>query len=170
MNNPLKKIKFKILKDYTTDDVFRETQKNYDEKIRGFDEKIRGLSDRIDQLSRIIEHTSGNTVNFYLDWSWVNTFYMLSDKKVYTLHIYKGASETPIILKELSDGSVDEESCMFALEDNIARFEVTVKRVSMDVYMKECLKERRKNTEEGYSTAGIAKLCPCGWQYAIHVL
>lgn len=27
MNNPLKKIKFKILKDYTTDDVFRETQK-----------------------------------------------------------------------------------------------------------------------------------------------
>ena len=58
---------------------------------------------------------------------------MLSDKKVYTLHIYKGASETPIILKELSDGSVDEESCMFALEDNIARFEVTVKRVSMDV-------------------------------------
>ena len=133
MNNPLKKIKFKILKDYTTDDVFRETQKNYDEKIRAFDEKIRGLSDRIDQLSRIIEHTSGNTVNFYLDWSWVNTFYMLSDKKVYTLHIYKGASETPIILKELSDGSVDEESCMFALEDNIARFEVTVKRVSIDV-------------------------------------
>lgn len=28
MNNPLKKIKFKILKDYTTDDVFRETQKS----------------------------------------------------------------------------------------------------------------------------------------------
>lgn len=27
MNNPLKKIKFKILKDYITDDVFRETQK-----------------------------------------------------------------------------------------------------------------------------------------------
>lgn len=85
MNNPLKKIKFKILKDYTTDDVFRETQKNYDEKIRGFDEKIRGLSDRIDQLSRIIEHTSGNIVNFYLDWSWVNTFYMLPDKK--SIHI-----------------------------------------------------------------------------------
>lgn len=121
MNNPLKKIKFKILKDYTTDDVFRETQKKYDEKIRR-------LSDRIDQLSRIIEHTSGNTVNFYLDLSWVNVF-----KKVYTLHIYKGASETPIILKELSDGYVDEESCMFALEDNIARFEVTVKRVSMDI-------------------------------------
>lgn len=126
MNNPLKKIKFKILKDYTTDDVFRETQKNYDEKIRG-------LSDRIDQLSRIIEHTSGNTVNFYLDWSWVNTFYMFPDKKVYTLYIYKGTSEFPIILKELSDEHVDEESCMFTLEDNIARFEVTVKRVSMDV-------------------------------------
>jgi hypothetical protein len=126
MNNPLKKIKFKILKDYTTDDVFRETQKNYDEKIRG-------LSDRIDQLSRIIEHTSGNTVNFYLDWSWVNTFYMFPDKKVYTLYIYKGTSEFPIILKELSDKHVDEESCMFTLEDNIARFEVTVKRVSMDV-------------------------------------
>lgn len=78
MNNPLKKIKFKILKDYITDDVFRETQKNYDEKIRG-------LSDRIDQLSRIIEHTSGNTVNFYLDWSWVNTFYMFPDKK--SIHI-----------------------------------------------------------------------------------
>lgn len=121
MNNPLKKIKFKILKDYTTDDVFRETQKKYDEKIRR-------LSDRIDQLSRIIEHTSGNTVNFYLDLSWVNIF-----KKVYTLYIYKGASETPIILKELSDGYVDEESCMFALEDNIARFEITVKRESMDV-------------------------------------
>lgn len=117
MNNPLKKIKFK----YTTDDVFRETQKKYDEKIRR-------LSDRIDQLSRIIEHTSGNTVNFYLDLSWVNIF-----KKVYTLYIYKGASETPIILKELSDGYVDEESCMFALEDNIARFEITVKRESMDV-------------------------------------
>ena len=126
MNNPLKKIKFKILKDYITDDVFRETQKNYDEKIRG-------LSDRIDQLSRIIEHTSWNTVNFYLDWSWVNTFYMLPDKKVYTLYIYKGTSEFPIILKELSDEHVDEESCMFTLEDNIARFEVTVKRVSMDV-------------------------------------
>lgn len=27
MNNPLKKIKFKILKDYITDDVLRETQK-----------------------------------------------------------------------------------------------------------------------------------------------
>lgn len=121
MNNPLKKIKFKILKDYTTDDVFRETQKKYDEKIRR-------LSDRIDQLSRIIEHTSGNTVNFYLDLSWVNIF-----KKVYTLYIYKEASETPIILKELSDGYVDEESCMFALEDNIARFEITVKRESMDV-------------------------------------
>lgn len=121
MNNPLKKIKFKILKDYTTDDVFRETQKKYDEKIRR-------LSDRIVQLSRIIEHTSGNTVNFYLDLSWVNIF-----KKVYTLYIYKGASETPIILKELSDGYVDEESCMFALEDNIARFEITVKRVSKDV-------------------------------------
>lgn len=133
MNNPLKKIKFKILKDYITDDVFRETQKNYDEKIRGLSEKIRGLSDRIDQLSRIIEHTSGNTVNFYLDWSWANTFYMFPNKKVYTLHIYKGASETPIILKELSDGYVDEESCVFTLEDNIARFEVTVKRVSMDV-------------------------------------
>lgn len=126
MNNPLKKIKFKILKDYITDDVFRETQKNYDEKIRG-------LSDRIDQLSRIIEHTSGNTVNFYLDWSWVNTFYMLPDEKVYTLYIYKGTSEFPIILKELSDEHVDEKSCMFALEDNIARFEVTVKRKSMDV-------------------------------------
>lgn len=126
MNNPLKKIKFKILKDYITDDVFRETQKNYDEKIRG-------LSDRINQLSRIIEHTSGNTVNFYLDWTWVNTFYMFPDKKVYTLHIYKGVSETPIILKELSDGYVDEKSCMFALEDNIARFEVTVERVSMDI-------------------------------------
>lgn len=126
MNNPLKKIKFKILKDYITDDVFRETQKNYDEKIRG-------LSDRIDQLSRIIEHTSGNTVNFYLDWSCVNTFYMFPDKKVYTLYIYKGASETPIILKELSNGYVDEKSCMFTLEDDIARFEVTVKRVSMDV-------------------------------------
>lgn len=126
MNNPLKKIKFKILKDYITDDVFRETQKNCDEKIRG-------LSDRIDQLSRIIEHTSGNTVNFYLDWSWVNTFYMFPDKKVYTLYIYKGTSEFPIILKELSDEHVDEESCMFTLEDNIARFEVTVKRVSMDV-------------------------------------
>lgn len=121
MNNPLKKIKFKILKDYTTDDVFRETQKKYDEKIRR-------LSDRIDQLSRIIEHTSGNTVNFYLDLNWVNIF-----KKVYTLYIYKGASETPIILKELSDGYVDEESCMFALEDDIARFEITVKRESMDV-------------------------------------
>ena len=121
MNNPLKKIKFKILKDYTTDDVFRETQKKYDEKIRR-------LTDRIDQLSRIIEHTSGNTVNFYLDLSWVNIF-----KKVYTLYIYKGASETPIILKELSNGYVDEESCMFALEDNIARFEITVKRESMDV-------------------------------------
>lgn len=121
MNNPLKKIKFKILKDYTTDDVFREIQKKYDEKIRR-------LSDRIDQLSRIIEHTSGNTVNFYLDLSWVNIF-----KKVYTLYIYKGASETPIILKELSDGYVDEESCMFALEDNITRFEITVKRESMDV-------------------------------------
>lgn len=126
MNNPLKKIKFKILKDYTTDDVFRETQKNYDEKIRG-------LSDRIDQLSRIIEHTSGNTVNFYLDCSWVNIFYMFPDKKVYTLYIYKGTSEFPIILKELSDEHVDEKSCMFALEDNIARFEVTVKRESMDV-------------------------------------
>lgn len=126
MNNPLKKIKFKILKDYITDDVFRETQKNYDEKIRG-------LSDRIDQLSRIIEYTSGNTVNFYLDWSWVNTFYMFPDKKVYTLYIYKGTSEFSIILKELSDEHVDEESCMFTLEDNIARFEVTVKRVSMDV-------------------------------------
>lgn len=33
MNNPLKKIKFKILKDYTTDDVFRETQKKYDERL-----------------------------------------------------------------------------------------------------------------------------------------
>lgn len=126
MNNPLKKIKFKILKDYTTDDVFRETQKNYDKKIRG-------LSDRIDQLSRIIEHTSGNTVNFYLDCSWVNIFYMFPDKKVYTLYIYKGTSEFPIILKELSDEHVDEKSCMFALEDNIARFEVTVKRESMDV-------------------------------------
>ena len=126
MNNPLKKIKFKILKDYITDDVFRETQKNYDEKIRG-------LSDRINQLSRIIEHTSGNTVNFYLDWSWVNTFYMFLDKKVYTLYIYRGTSEFPIILKELSDEHVDEKSCMFALEDNIARFEVTVKRESMDV-------------------------------------
>lgn len=126
MNNPLKKIKFKILKDYITDDVFRETQKNYDEKIRG-------LSDRINQLSRIIKHTSGNTVNFYLDWSWVNTFYMLPDKKVYTLYIYKGTNEFPIILKELSDEHVDEKSCMFALEDNIARFEVTVKRESMDV-------------------------------------
>lgn len=126
MNNPLKKIKFKVLKDYITDDVFRETQKNYDEKIRG-------LSDRINQLSRIIEHTSGNTVNFYLDWSWVNTFYMFPDKKVYTLYIYKGTSEFPIILKELSDEHVDEESCMFTLEDNIARFEVTVKRKSMDV-------------------------------------
>lgn len=126
MNNPLKKIKFTILKDYITDDVFRETQKNYDEKIRG-------LSDRINQLSRIIEHTSGNTVNFYLDWSWVNTFYMFPDKKVYTLYIYKGTSEFPIILKELSDEHVDEKSCMLALEDNIARFEVTVKRESMDV-------------------------------------
>lgn len=126
MNNPLKKIKFKILKDYITDDVFKETQKNYDEKIRG-------LSDRINQLSRIIEHTSGNTVNFYLDWSWVNTFYMFPDKKVYTLYIYKGTSEFPIILEELSDEHVDEKSCMFALEDNIARFEVTVKRESMDV-------------------------------------
>jgi len=126
MNNPLKKIKFKILKDYITDDVFREIQKNYDEKIRG-------LSDRIDQLSRIIEHTSGNTVNFYLDWSWVNTFYMFPDKKVYTLYIYKGTSEFPIILKELSDEHVDEKLCMFTLEDNIARFEVTVKRVSKDV-------------------------------------
>lgn len=126
MNNPLKKIKFKILKDYITDDVFRETQKNYDEKIRG-------LSDRINQLSRIIEHTSGNTVNFYLDWNWVNTFYMFPDKKVYTLYIYKGTNEFPIILKELSDEHVDVKSCMFALEDNIARFEVTVKRESMDV-------------------------------------
>ena len=126
MNNPLKKIKFTILKDYITDDVFRETQKNYDEKMRG-------LSDRINQLSRIIEHTSGNTVNFYLDWSWVNTFYMFPDKKVYTLYIYKGTSEFPIILKELSDEHVDEKSCMLALEDNIARFEVTVKRESMDV-------------------------------------
>lgn len=126
MNNPLKKIKFKVLKDYITDDVFRETQKNYDEKIRG-------LSDRINQLSRIIEHTSGNTVNFYLDWSWVNTFYMFPDKKVYTLYIYKGTNEFPIILKELSDEHVDKESCMFTLEDNIARFEVTVKRKSMDV-------------------------------------
>ena len=72
-------------------------------------------------------------MNFYLDWSWVNTFYMFPDKKVYTLHIYKGASETPIILKELSDEHVDEKSCMFVLEDNIASFEVTVKRVSMDV-------------------------------------
>lgn len=125
MNNPLKKIKFKILKDYITDDVFRETQKNYDEKIRE-------LSDRINQLSRIIEHTSGNTVNFYLDWSWVNTFYMFPEK-VYTLYIYKGTSEFSILLKELSDEHVDEKSCMFALEDNIARFEVTVKRVSMDV-------------------------------------
>jgi hypothetical protein len=126
MNNPLKKIKFKILKDYTTDDVFRETQKKYDEKIIE-------LSDRINQLSRIIEHTSGNTVNFYLDRSWVNTFYMFPDKKVYTLYIYKGTSEFPIILKELSDEHVDEISCIFALEDNIARFEVTVKRVSKDV-------------------------------------
>lgn len=126
MNNPLKKIKFKILKDYITDDVFRETQKNYDEKIKG-------LSDRINQLSRIIEHTSGNTVNFYLDWSLVNTFYMFPDKKVYILYIYKGTSEFPIILKELSDEHVDEKSCMFVLEDNIARFEVTVKRESMDV-------------------------------------
>nr|DAW64738.1 MAG TPA: hypothetical protein [Caudoviricetes sp.] len=126
MNNPLKKIKFKILKDYTTDDVFRETQKKYDEKIIE-------LSDRINQLSRIIEHTSGNIVNFYLDRSWVNTFYMFQDKKVYTLYIYKGTSEFPIILKELSDEHVDEKSCIFALEDNIARFEVTVKRVSMDV-------------------------------------
>lgn len=126
MNNPLKKIKFKILKDYTTDDVFRETQKKYDEKIIE-------LSDRINQLSRIIEHTSGNIVNFYLDRSWVNTFYMFPDKKVYTLYIYKGTSEFPIILKELSDEHVDEKSCIFALEDNIARFEVTVKRVSMDV-------------------------------------
>lgn len=126
MNNPLEKIKFKILKDYTTDDVFRETQKKYDEKIRE-------LSDRINKLSRIIEHTSGNTVNFYLDWSWANTFYMFPDKKVYTLYIYKGTSEFPIILKELSDEHVDEKSCMFALEDNIARFEITVKRVSMDV-------------------------------------
>lgn len=125
MNNPLKKIKFKVLKDYITDDVFRETQKNYDEKIRG-------LSDRINQLSRIIEHTSGNTVNFYLDWSWVNTF-LFPDKKVYTLYIYKGTNEFPIILKELSDEHVDKESCMFTLEDNIARFEVTVKRKSMDV-------------------------------------
>ena len=126
MNNPLKKIKFKILKDYTTDDVFRETQKKYDEKIIE-------LSDRINQLSRIIEHTSGNIVNFYLYRSWVNTFYMFPDKKVYTLYIYKGTSEFPIILKELSDEHVDEKSCIFALEDNIARFEVTVKRVSMDV-------------------------------------
>lgn len=126
MNNPLEKIKFKILKDYTTDDVFRETQKKYDEKIRE-------LSDRINKLSRIIEHTSGNTVNFYLDWSWANTFYMFPDKKVYTLYIYKGTSEFPIILKELSDEHVDEKSCMFALEDNIACFEITVKRVSMDV-------------------------------------
>lgn len=126
MNNPLKKIKFKILKDYTTDDVFRETQKKYDEKIIE-------LSDRINQLSRIIEHTSGNIVNFYLDRSWVNAFYMFPDKKVYTLYIYKGTSEFPIILKELSDEHVDEKSCIFALEDNIARFEVTVKRVSMDV-------------------------------------
>lgn len=84
-------------------------------------------------MSRIIEHTSGNTVNFYLDWSWVNTFYMFPDKKVYTLYIYKGASESPIILKELSDEDVDEKSYVFALEDNIARFEVTVKRISMDV-------------------------------------
>ena len=126
MNNPLKKIKFKILKDYTTDDVFRETQKKYDEKIIE-------LSDRINQLSRIIEHTSGNIVNFYLDRSWVNTFYMFPDKKVYTLYIYKGTSVFPIILKELSDEHVDEKSCIFALEDNIARFEVTVKRVSKDV-------------------------------------
>lgn len=100
---------------------------------KNYDEKIRRLSDRIDQLSRIIEHTSGNTVNFYLDWSLVNTFYMFPDKKVYTLYIYKGTSEFPIILKELSDEHVDEKSCMFTLEDNIARFEVTVKRVSMDV-------------------------------------
>ena len=126
MNNPLKKIKFKILKDYTTDDVFRETQKKYDEKIIE-------LSDRINQLSRIIEHTSGNIVNFYLDRSWVNTFYMFPDKKVYTLYIYKGTSEFPIILKELSDEHVDEKSCIFELEDNIERFEVTVKRVSKDV-------------------------------------
>ncbi|MCJ7965773.1 hypothetical protein MT487_01640 [Lachnospiraceae bacterium NSJ-171] len=126
MNNPLKKIKLKILKDYTTDEVFRETQKKYDEKIKG-------LSDRIDQLSRIIEHTSGNTVNFYLDWSLVNTFFMLPDKKIYTLYIYKGTSEFPIILKELSYENVDEKSYVFALEDNIARFEVTAKRISMDV-------------------------------------
>ena len=126
MNNPLKKIKFKVLKDYTTDDVFRETQKKYDEKIRE-------LSDRIDQLSRLIEHTSGNTVNYYLDWSWVNTFYMFPNKKVYTLYIYKGTSESPIILKELSDEDVDEKSYVFALEDNIARFEVTVKHISMNV-------------------------------------
>lgn len=92
MNNPLKKIKLKILKDYTTDDVFRETQKKYDEKIRE-------LSDRINQLSRIIEHTSGNTVNFYLDWSRANTFYTFPDKRVYTLHIYKGQVRLQLFLK-----------------------------------------------------------------------
>lgn len=36
MNNPLKKIKFKILKDYTTDDVFRETQKTMMKRLEGY--------------------------------------------------------------------------------------------------------------------------------------
>ena len=36
MNNPLKKIKFKILKDYTTDDVFRETQKSMMKRLEDY--------------------------------------------------------------------------------------------------------------------------------------
>lgn len=36
MNNPLEKIKFKILKDYTTDDVFRETQKSMMKRLESY--------------------------------------------------------------------------------------------------------------------------------------
>lgn len=36
MNNPLKKIKFKILKDYITDDVFRETKKTMMKRLEGY--------------------------------------------------------------------------------------------------------------------------------------
>lgn len=36
MNNPLKKIKFKILKDYITDDVFRETQKTMMKRLEDY--------------------------------------------------------------------------------------------------------------------------------------
>lgn len=128
-----KKIKFKLLKDYTTSDCLREVQKKYDEKICG-------LSERLDQLSRIIECISEDDIKFRLDWTNANTYYMLPDKKQYRLNkkqyrlnIYKNANEYSIILNELDDEKVDDKSYVFEVKDNIVRFEVTVKHVAMDI-------------------------------------